>query len=113
MRVRACLLAAGMAGLAFAAPAYATTYTVSSTADQPPGDGKCAGTVCESLRAAVEAANGTTASDTIQLDATTYGVTLGELAVTHDLTVVGKSAATTVLASGKKTRVFNVQGGKL
>jgi hypothetical protein len=50
--IRGSLALAG-ALLAIAAPAHADTYTVSGSAD---GGGACAGLVCPTLRAAVEAA---------------------------------------------------------
>ena len=91
--------------LVIAAPAYADTYTVTGTGD---GGGTCAGLSCPTLRAAVEAANATTAvDDTVQLGAGEY--TLGsQLTVLDELVISGDSARTTtirVLDTGRALQV--------
>jgi hypothetical protein len=98
-------LALAAALLVIAAPAYADTYTVTGTGD---GGGTCAGLSCPTLRAAVEAANATTAvDDTIQLGAAEY--TLGsQLTVLDELVVSGDSARTTTIRVGDSGRALQV-----
>ena len=97
------------AALAFAvpAPAAATTYTVSSHADA----GGCAGTTCESIRAALRTAGD---GDSIQIGAGEYRLTAGQLQVDRDVTIAGAGAgATTIVGDVEhQARVFQVGGGQ-
>ncbi|WP_037408824.1 Ig-like domain-containing protein [Candidatus Solirubrobacter pratensis] len=109
MRLRAFLVAAGIATLAAAAPAHAATFTVSGTAD---GAGSCTGSSCTTVRAAVTEAARLTGSDTIKLDALTYNVS-GELTLGSALTIAGASAATTeIRGDGKSGRVLSIGAGQ-
>ena len=65
----AILVAFGL--LVAAGPAYATTFTVTNTAD--PGDGTCNASGC-TLREAIEDANGTSSKDAIHFDIAGGGV---------------------------------------
>ena len=103
-------------------PIVAGTYTVNSTADLPdadPADGVCrtANNNC-TLRSAIMQADFTVGADTIILPAGTYTLTragydddalVGDLDITHDLTIQGAGAATTIIdGNGSVThdRVF-------
>src|SRR5918911_10783 len=66
------LVAFAIATLAFATPAWATTFTVTRIDDPSPDS--CAQGDC-SLREAVIAANSNPGSDTIMLQPTTYNLT--------------------------------------
>src|SRR5689334_12925884 len=99
MRLRALLSLAGIATLVAAPSASAATFTVQSAFD---GAQSCSGTVCTTLRAAVNQAQLSAGPDTIKLTGNTqYNLTSGELAVSTDLTIVGASAATTFINHDK------------
>jgi CSLREA domain-containing protein len=115
--VRRCLTLAGLLTALAAAPAGAdTTFTVTKTADT--NDGSCLPGNC-SLRDAVTAANADADASTINLPAGHYTLTgaagedmnaTGDLDVTHDLTVIGAGAASTVIDGGLNDRIFDVKG---
>jgi CSLREA domain-containing protein len=106
-------------------PAYAaTTINVTTTTDEWNADGDC------SLREAIRAANTDTAvdacpagsgTDTINLPAGTYTLTLvganenlnatGDLDITANVTIAGASAATTIIDGNEADRVFHVTAG--
>jgi|GEM_PF-2054486 len=115
------LFVVGVVTVAFSAPAFADTYTVSRTDDPTPGgcqQGDC------SLREAVIAANGHPGTDEIDLPGGTYtlaipgtgGASQGDLDVTGSLVIddTGQGAAV-VNGNGAAThdRVFEVAGGVL
>ncbi len=118
------LLAAGTLLVGGGHDAYASTFTVDSTADAVdaiPGDGACddgAGNC--TLRAAIQEANAYAGADTITLPAGIYalsitgvpegGAATGDLDITDDLTVTGAGADTTVIDGGGIDRVFSVTG---
>lgn len=100
-----------------AAPlAAAGTFTVNSTtdaADAVAGNGVCAtsGGVC-TLRAAVEEANALAGSDTINLAAATYTLTLNnDLNVTSVITLNGVSQTTTIIDGNNGARVVAIGSG--
>jgi CSLREA domain-containing protein len=109
-----------------AASASAAPFTVNSTADGTdanPGNGVCetapGNGVC-TLRAAVQEADATTASDTITLPAGryTFGIpgtddtaAAGDLDVVHDLTLNGAGARSTVIDAAGIDRAFQVLSG--
>jgi hypothetical protein len=108
------LAAAFLAALAGAAPASAaSTYTVTSFSDV---GGSCAGTVCQSLRAAIGAA-GANPGSTISLAAGTYQLAFGELAMNasassgYAITIVGAGPAQTIIKQTGPYRVLDFQGG--
>ncbi len=95
-----------------AVPAFAKTFTVTSTADLTAGG---ASGVCETapgngvctLRAAIQVANALAGPDTIVLPPGTYTLTIagqaedaaasGDLDITDNLTIIGADAATTIV----------------
>ena len=76
-----------------------------------------------SLRSAIQAANALTGPDTIDLPAGVYRLTLagpgedaaaaGDLDITGDLTIGGRSASNTVVDGNNLDRVFEVLRGKV
>ena len=104
MRLR--WFAAGLASLVLAAPAEATTWTVTGTGDT---GGSCDASTCTTLRGALAEAAKVSGPDTIKLPAGTYRLSNGQLAVTSEVQLDGASAATTsVVGDGKSFRIFNV-----
>jgi len=109
--------------VALVAPAGAVDFTVNDKEDAPDAaiDGVCATAagVC-SLRAAIQEANATAGTDTINLPANKYTLKIvgagedaaatGDLDISDDLAIVGAGAKATVI-KGKKDRVFHVQSG--
>lgn len=98
------------AGQASATP---TTYTVSSFGD---GTGSCTGTVCTTLRAAVNYAQ--SSCSTVQLGAGTYTLDVGEVAINsptcstgYALTIVGAGPTQTVIRQTGQGRVLDYQTG--
>lgn len=102
-------------------PAFATTFTVDTTADAvdaTPGDRQCrtAGDLC-SLRAAVQEANALPGLDEILLPAGTFPLSLaganedagttGDLDVQDDLTLTGAGEGLTFLDAAGLDRVFD------
>lgn len=113
----AAVVAAGILGmLVSAAPASATpsTYTVSSFSDI---GGSCSGTVCPSLRAALQAADANPGS-TVQLNAGTYALSSSQLQMTatstsgYALTIAGAGPTqTTIEQTDGSDRVMLLDGG--
>ena len=98
-------------------PASAATFTVTKTADT--NDGSCS--VDCSLREAIIAANAAGGTNTIDLPAGTYTLTLaggdenaaatGDLDITHgNLTISGAGSDTTIIDGGGIDRVFQIIG---
>jgi len=106
--------------------AHAATITVNTTADELNADGDC------SLREAIQAANTDAAvdactagngADTIDMPPGTYTLIIpgagedanasGDLDITADLTIIGASAATTIIDGGGLDRVFHIVGGRV
>jgi len=84
--------------LAEAAYASPQVYTVSGTTD--PTAAACSGTVCPSLRDAVNEANSNPGS-TIQLGSATYQLSelsLGALSLTASMTIIGNGPGSTTIA---------------
>ncbi len=104
-----------------AALAHGANLDVDSTQDSPdakPGDGQCVSKAggC-TLRAAVEEANATTLSDTINVPAGTYLLSVpsgggpdfaqsGSLVLNGEVQILGGDAASTIVDGGGKLRVF-------
>jgi CSLREA domain-containing protein len=88
-----------------------TTYQVNSTDDAHdaiPGNGICQTVtpgIC-TLRAAVEEANVT--GGVIGVPAGTYTLPIGQLGVTHDMTLQGAGSGGTVITGGQVSRIFQV-----
>ena len=104
-------LAAVIASAAMAGPAIAATYTVGTTSDV---DATCnpAGGTC-SLRELIGFENGlapSTAGDTIVVPAGLYGLTGGELVITHSVSIAGAGPRVTDVdqASDGGGRVFDI-----
>jgi CSLREA domain-containing protein len=107
---------------ALAAPSFAAQFVVNSQddgTDASPGNGVCDnGTGSCTLRAAVQEANALAGSDTIQLPAGTYVLSLagqgedvaatGDLDITDEITIAGASSATTIVDGNAADRVFDV-----
>ncbi len=92
-------------------------YLVTSTADAS-GHASSGGTgtqadplQVDSLRSAIELANGDSDTDTIVVPNGTYLLTGGELGITNSISIVGDSTAPTILDGNSASRVFNVQFG--
>ena len=88
------------------------SFTVDETkdvADANPGDkicdigvGKC------SLRAAIEEANACLGPNTVNVPGGIYLLTLGQLRVTDDLTVIGEGAGNTIVDAFARSLVFSI-----
>jgi len=77
-------------------PAHATTtFTVTGTSDPSPTP-TCAGTVCPSLRAAVEAAN-SNSDAVIELGSATYQLSQDDLKLTASVLITGAGATSTTI----------------
>ncbi len=120
-RVAALLAAAIVGVLAFSGVASAATYTVNTTADQPPSPTACNGAAgdCSLRQAIVKADFNAEESDTIVVPAGHYGLTIepggedtetGDLDVTEgEVAIQGAGARKTVIdASAIEDRVFEV-----
>ncbi len=124
----AAILAAGL--LALAKPAWATDFTVNSTADAvdaTSGDGTCAtaGGAC-TLRAAIQQANASAGPDTITVPAGTYTLSIpndkdqfqsdipedqsakGDLDIRSNMTINGAGADSTTVNGGDLDRIFDL-----
>jgi CSLREA domain-containing protein len=103
-----------------ATPANAAVFAVDTTADVVDdniGDGICAtaGGDC-TLRAAIQEANSTAATDTVNLNPGTYTLTIagdgenaaatGDLDVTEDLVINGSNAGATIVDGNALDRIF-------
>lgn len=107
-----------------AAQAFGANLNVDSTQDSPdakPGDGQCLSKAggC-TLRAAIEEANATTLSDTINVPAGTYQLAVpsgggpdfaqtGSLFLNGEVQILGGDAASTIVDGGGKLRVFETE----
>jgi CSLREA domain-containing protein len=120
------LLLAILANVGALAPvpaAHAATFTVDSTLDEhdgAPGDRQCRSTPSRrcTLRAAIEEANATPASDTITVPAGTYTLPLGELRIRSPMAVVGAGTTATIVQAATTpsvatSRVLSVGGAIL
>ncbi len=120
--LRSCLLfvlAAGMVlGLA-PSPAEAASYVVDRLDDPDPPPNTCGAADDDcSLRGAIIKANSHVGADTITLPAGTYTLAIagadeenaatGDLDITEDLTLVGKSQLTTIVDANGIDRVFDI-----
>lgn len=111
------LLATGVAALLLAAPAHATIFPVTLTADD--ADGTCDADC--TLREAVIAANASGGADVITLSMATYALGIagdgedagatGDLDVTEDLTVTGAGIDATTVDAQALDGVFDVKPG--
>ena len=118
MRLRAVLLAAGIATLAAAAPAHAANFKVTGTGD---GTGSCDFSgdpvLCPTLRGALTEAARMTGADTILLPGLgagkPYVVSAGQLTVSSQVTITGDNAATTTIQSNGESRIFNITAASL
>lgn len=118
------LLAAGGPLAALHRPAAGATFTVNSTADATdatPGDGLCetaAGNNTCTLRAAVQESNALTGTDTIELPAGFYLLTIpgsnedaaatGDLDLRDDVIMSGVGAAETIIDGNDLERIFEL-----
>lgn len=104
-----CALAVTVLTLAVAGTAHAaSTFTVNTTADNPPAVGECSGVAgdCSIRQALAESATG----DTILVPPGHY-LLVAQLSVGHGVTIKGTpsdSPATTILDGQGKTRVFAI-----
>jgi CSLREA domain-containing protein len=122
------ILLAGGVGCEFPEPGDPGYFVVNSTADSVdllPGNGLCAtraGTC--TLRAAIQESNAMAGSNTVELPAGTYlltlpgggGVTEGDLNVTQPVRILGAGASSTRIdgnGATLNTRIFHVQSGSL
>ena len=124
-RVAAAFLLAAATFTAFAPPAHAAAFDVTTTADTVdtnPGDGVCDdGTGQCSLRAAIQEANASPGADTISLPAGTYDLTragfwenhsaTGDLDIRSQITINGSGASGTTINQGVVDRVIDVRPG--
>src|SRR6185437_15057544 len=101
-RIRGSLTAFVVLAAFFVVPALAgaATFTVNTTADNPPGPNECQGSPGDcSLRQAIDMANGESGADTVVLPAGHYGLTIeqtggtpgdsGDLNAEGELTIEG------------------------
>jgi hypothetical protein len=88
------------------AAAGATTYNVTSEADV---GGTCPPSSC-TLRQAVVTVNGGSGGDLIEVPAGHYTLTLGELQLEKDVTIVGAGAPTTAIDGNASSRIFGIPG---
>ena len=118
-------MAAGLIALVAAVPAQraeAATFTVDSTADagdEAPGDGVCLTSDGEcTLRAAIQEANALAGTDSIDLPAGGYTLTIaganedaaarGDLDITDDLLITGAGRVSTIIDGGALDRVMEI-----
>lgn len=93
-------------------PLQAITLDVNSTTDlgdSNPGDGECSasGPFC-TLRAAIEEANALGGSNRINVPAGSYILSLGALAISSDITIVGAGSAVTIIDGAHASRICEV-----
>ncbi|HWK30333.1 MAG TPA: choice-of-anchor Q domain-containing protein [Solirubrobacter sp.] len=91
--------------LGLAAPASADVYTVTSTDDVT---GQCAGTVCQSIRQALAAAESRPGPDAIQVPAGDFQLSQGPLLVDSEVTITGAGARATTVYGTAFDRVFEI-----
>jgi hypothetical protein len=102
--------------------ALCADFTVSGTVDVSPPPACVAG-VCQSLRAALIAANAAAGADTITLPSGTHQLAIagagedlaatGDLDVLDDVTIIGAGQAVTIIDAAGLDRVFHVLDGAL
>ncbi len=107
-----------LAGVLFAKPAHAETFTVNSTTH--PGDGACDATQC-TLKEAINAANSNGESDTIgfasglsgdiQLGAEAGGFTIQNDSPEEDLRINGPGAGVLAIDGNGQVRPFEIASG--
>lgn len=107
----------------FPALAGAATFTVNTTADNPPAPGECEGAAGDcSLRQAIDMANGEAGPDKVVLPAGAYALTIeptggtpgdsGDLNVLGELTIEGAGARKSVIDAGPiEDRVLELETG--
>jgi CSLREA domain-containing protein len=76
--------------------------TVGSDGICDDGAGNC------TLRAAIEEANACAGADTIDVPVGTYVLTLGQLVIDDELTLIGADAASTIIDGNAVSRIFSV-----
>ena len=97
--------------LTFPAASLAVTYTVNTTADNPPSASECSGAAGDcSLRQALDKA---TSGDTVSVpaDASDYQVTGSAISIPAGVSIVGGGAAATAVTGGGANQIFAVEGG--
>ena len=94
--------------LALAAPASATTFTVSGTGD---GAGNCTGSACTTLRAAVTETNRLRGTNAIALNGVSYTLTSALPTVNNNLTITGTSASATKISGNNAFQLVAIAGG--
>src|SRR5690242_4074926 len=90
--------------LAIAPAAVAGTVPVTTETDSD--DGACTQALC-SLRDGIKYSK---KSDRVEVPAGTYDLTLGELQITHDMTLAGAGSSTTTIDAGGGSRVIETTG---
>lgn len=100
------VLATSLAILATAAPASATTFTVTQTADST--GGTCTAVSCSLRQAIAAAGNGDTVA--LPASATAYTLTHGQLVVGAGITIQGAGAGATTVRAQDSDRVMLVNG---
>src|SRR5919201_3479249 len=86
----------------------AATYTVNTTADNPPSGSECSGVAGDcSLRQALDKA---VSGDTVVVpaSATPYAVTDGLITVLGGVTVQGAGAGSTTISGGGTSQIFEI-----
>jgi hypothetical protein len=110
---RSTLVAAGLGALLAwlaAAPAWATTYVVNTTAD-PAGAG-CTGGACSLRQAADAVSSGAGTGDTINLPAGHYVLSLGStVTISKPATIAGAGARSTILDANSTSAVLTFDPG--
>ena len=90
-------------------------YDVNNTidlGDANPGDNLCDDGIGNcTLRAAIEEANACLGPNTVNVPAGTYVLSLGQLAISDELTVNGAGATATIIDGNGASRIFSVAGG--
>ena len=115
----------GVVALFACASAHAATFEVDTetdTVDANPGDGLCADADGHcSLRAAIQETNALAGTDTVELPAGTFALTIagidenaaatGDLDITDDLAIEGAGSDLTFIDGGALDRVFDIFSG--
>ena len=111
MRLRAFLVAAGIAALGVAPSARADDFVVTTLTD---GTGTCNKTDCTTIRAALAAAGATAATDdTVTVPPGTTTLTGGDLVPPSGVAISGASARTTIIQGDGKARIFTIGGERV
>src|ERR1700743_1250959 len=108
-----------LTGLLLASPALADTqaYVVSGLGG--PGGAPCApepnvptAFTCDSLRAAIAAANANPGEDVVYLPTSgTYQLSQGQLLISGSLVILGQNARVATLAAAPASRALSINGG--